>query len=440
MESSITTEQPSLARNWGRIILLALAGSMIYGLPYFRSYYYDAYLETYHLNNTQMGTLGAAFGVLGVLSYLAGGVLADRFSAKTLLVFSLIATGAGGFLHILFPFYQALVAIYALWGITSLLTFWPALMKIVRLQADATEQSRAYGLFEGARGVVSAAHLAIATAIFGVFAAAAPRMGLTWIIVFYSVVPIVIGVIFIFLLKDTSSAVKADAAAHGDNVAAADKFRWADVGHVLKMPAVWLVVALLFCTYMFNMSFYYFTPYATSEAIGMVAVTAAILTVLAQYIRPAASPLGGFLADKFGRAMTMAIGFATLAAGTIIVIAASSVAPEQRMIVLFVGAVIVYVAMYSNFGIYFSLLSEGGVPAKDSGIAIGIVCTVGYLPEIVAPMVAGNLLDAYPGVTGFHYLFYILIGCAVAGIVLCVIWMLTVGRKAAQLKKEEAHS
>ena len=31
--------------------------------------------------------------------------------------------------------FYALVVIYGLWGVTSLLTFWPALMKIVRIQA-----------------------------------------------------------------------------------------------------------------------------------------------------------------------------------------------------------------------------------------------------------------------------------------------------------------
>ena len=53
-----------------RLIILAVAGSLIYGLPYFRTYYYDAYLQAYNLTNTQMGTLGSMFGVFGMISYL----------------------------------------------------------------------------------------------------------------------------------------------------------------------------------------------------------------------------------------------------------------------------------------------------------------------------------------------------------------------------------
>ena len=46
-----------LRGNMWRLIILAVAGSLIYGLPYFRTYYYDAYLQAYNLTNTQMGSL-----------------------------------------------------------------------------------------------------------------------------------------------------------------------------------------------------------------------------------------------------------------------------------------------------------------------------------------------------------------------------------------------
>ena len=92
-------------------------------------------------------------------------------------------------------FYPGILLAYQIY--TSLLTFWLALMKIVRMQAKDDEQSSAYGLFEGGRGAVNAAHMAIATAIFGAFQAkAAEGLGLKWIIVFYSVAPILCGVLF----------------------------------------------------------------------------------------------------------------------------------------------------------------------------------------------------------------------------------------------------
>ena len=75
-------------KNIGTILLLSFDGSIIYGLPYFRYDYYDAYLEVYNLTNTQMGVFGSIFGVFGMISYLFGGYLADRFSIRMLLTLS----------------------------------------------------------------------------------------------------------------------------------------------------------------------------------------------------------------------------------------------------------------------------------------------------------------------------------------------------------------
>lgn len=84
-----------LRGNMWRLIILAVAGSLIYGLPYFRTYYYDAYLQAYNLTNTQMGSLGSIFGVFGMISYLFGGVVADFISPKKLISISLIPDRGG---------------------------------------------------------------------------------------------------------------------------------------------------------------------------------------------------------------------------------------------------------------------------------------------------------------------------------------------------------
>ena len=53
----------SIWRNFGPLIILVLGGSFVYALPYFRYYYYDAFLATFQINNTQMGNLQSAYGV-----------------------------------------------------------------------------------------------------------------------------------------------------------------------------------------------------------------------------------------------------------------------------------------------------------------------------------------------------------------------------------------
>ncbi|MFQ7235151.1 MAG: MFS transporter, partial [Enterococcus hulanensis] len=379
---------------------------------------------------TQMGSLGSAYGFMGLVSYLIGGVLADRFPAKKLMVGSLIATGLGGFLHLFFTSYAALFLIYALWGVTSLLTFWPALLKIVRMQANEDEQSRAYGIFEGTRGITNVIHMAVATAIFGFFQKQLTEaMGLRWIIVFYSVIPILCGLAFLFLVKEPAPMKEAGAG---------EKLKMKDIIDVLKMPAIWLIIGMMFTSYTFNMSIYYFTPYA-SNIIGTSAVFAAIVSMLAQYCRLVAAPVGGFLADKISKSTIMMCGFIVMALGTLLMISVSGMSGQIQVILLIVAASLVYLAMFSNYGLFFSFMSEGKIPLRLSGIAIGLASTLGYLPEVIAPLVAGNVLDRYEGNSGYFIYFTLMVVMAVVGAILCVIWHRTYGKAyKAEMKLKEA--
>lgn len=425
-----SVEKSGLRKNLLRVILLAFAGSIIYGLPYFRSYYYDAYREMYNLTNTQMGLLGSAYGLLGVFSYIIGGVLADKFQAKKLLIFSMITTGAGGLLHLAVHDFKLLFAIYGLWGITSLLTFWPALMKIVRMQGAENEQSRAYGIFEGSRGVFNAGHLAVATAIFAAFQAkAAPHMGIRGIIVFYSLAPIVVGILFIFILKEPGS--------NASNGGAAKRVSMKDILSVLRMPAMWLIIIMIYTSYTFNMSSYYFTPYA-SNVIGAAAVTAAVLTVLAQYVRPFASTIGGFSGDKFGKGETMAVGYILMIAGVLLMDMTSKMSGGNKMTFVIAACVLVYVGMFSNFGLYFAFIPEGGIPLELGGVAIGMASTLGYLPEVLSYIIAGKFLDKHPGFAGHHMNFMYMAAMGIIGLLTAVIWARTYGRKAKRKAREDA--
>lgn len=269
--------------------MITIAGSMIYGLPYFRSYYYDAYLEAYNLTNTQMGMFGTMFGIFGMISYLFGGVVADMISPRKLMSISLVLTGLGGLLHLMHPSYGMLLFIYMLWGFTSLFAFWPSLLKALRQLAGPDEQSKATGFMDGGRGIVNAIHLAVTLAIFNYFSKKASELaGLNGVIIFYSAVVILLGILLFFLMKEETQLEKAQ------------KFNFKEVISVLKLPAVWILSLVLCCTYTMNIMFYYFTPYSTS-VLGVAVTGAAMVTMLAQYIRPLGCFTGGIAADRLGR-------------------------------------------------------------------------------------------------------------------------------------------
>ena len=255
-----------LKKHMFHLVVITIAGAMIYGLPYFRSYFYDAYLETYNLTNTQMGTFGSMFGIFGMISYLFGGVVADMVSTRKLMSVSLVLTGLGGLLHLLNPSYIMLLGIYALWGFTSLFAFWPSLLKSLREIANDNEQSKAYGFMDGGRGIVYAIDGVAIVSIFGYFSKVSSDLaGLNGVITYYSIVAIVLGVLLFILMKDSKPSAETLESAPKQ-----EKISVAQVLEVIKMPAVWILSSILCCTYVMNIAFYYFTPYATSN-FGMAA-------------------------------------------------------------------------------------------------------------------------------------------------------------------------
>ena len=80
------------------LILMMLALSTIYILPYLRYSFYIPLQEAMGLvgQNEKYGTLTSIYGIANFLLYIPGGWIADRFDPKKLMVFSMVSTGALG--------------------------------------------------------------------------------------------------------------------------------------------------------------------------------------------------------------------------------------------------------------------------------------------------------------------------------------------------------
>ena len=417
----------SIWNNLVKLLLIVMAGSLIYSLPYFRYYYYDAFVETFKVTNTQLGLLGSAFGFAGVLSYFLGGLIADRFKVKNLMTFSLITTGAGGFILLLNPSYPVLFAVHMYWGISSLLTFWPAVIKAVRTLGTESEQSKVFGFFEGGRGLSNAIYMAIILVLFSAVAGkVGNEAGIKAIIIAYSLIDIILGTIIFFTFKNTSEVKVKSSEAKGN------KFDLSILKKVISMKYTWMIIIIMFCSYSMNMSFYYFTPYATSQ-FGSTAVFAAAISILAQWVRPIGCVGAGFVGDKIGSSKVMAIGFMLMAVGLV----GSLIIPtEQGMIIpLIISCVAIFISMYAMQSMHYALLEEGGYSVAVSGMTVGILATIGYLPELVMPIIAGKLLDNFPGITGYRFLFGYLLILAVIGLSVTLLWLKFTKVRRAEIRE-----
>ena len=416
-----------LRKNIPTLVILIIAGEMIYTLPYFRNYYYDVFLDAFHLTNTQMGTLGSAYGVCCLISYIFGGYVADRWRTKHLLSISLLATGILGFSLLLYPPYPVLLLIYAAWGITSIMTFWVALIKAVRSLASENEQGKAFGFFEGGRGAAKVIESALVLGLFAFLAKQlSDKLALSSVIIFYSVMCILLGFMIMLLYKEPDGNNSSDEIKEK----ADKKFDWAILLRILKMPTTWLAAILILTSYAMINSFYYITPYATA-AFGASTIIAAALGYFSQYCRPIGSFGSGIIGDRIGISNMVIIGYCVLAIG----LAALIVLPGKPsfILLLLVFIAIIYISMYALQATHFAILVEGDYPVETTGTVAMPLMIIGYSGEIFMPIVAGACLDHWSGTDGYKVLFTILLGLTIVGLITAIIWQRVTKEKRKEI-------
>ncbi|SNT48182.1 Sugar phosphate permease [Bacillus sp. OK838] len=416
-----------LRKNIPTLVILIIAGEMIYTLPYFRNYYYDVFLNAFHLTNTQMGTLGSAYGVCCLISYIFGGYVADRWRTKHLLSISLFATGILGFALLLYPPYPVLLLIYAAWGITSIMTFWVALIKAVRSLASENEQGKAFGFFEGGRGAAKVIESALVLGLFAILAKQlSDKLALSSVIIFYSVMCILLGFMIMLLYKEPDGNNSSDEIKEKED----KKFDWAILLRILKMPTTWLAAILILTSYAMINSFYYITPYATA-AFGASTIIAAALGYFSQYCRPIGSFGSGIIGDRIGISNMVIIGYCVLAIG----LAALIVLPGKPsfILLLLVFIAIIYISMYALQATHFAILVEGDYPVETTGTVAMPLMIIGYSGEIFMPIVAGACLDHWSGTDGYKVLFTILLGLTIVGLITAIIWQRVTKEKRKEI-------
>lgn len=414
-------ETPSLKKNMPVLIILTLSGSFICSLPWFRSYYYAPFMETFGMTNTQMGLCGTALGVAGVAAYLFGGIICDHISIKKLIPFSMISTGALGLVMLANPAPVIMIAIHGLFALTALMLFFPAQTKTVRNLAASNEQGKAFGIFEGGRGISNAVYLAVAALIFGQMSVLKNQgFGVRTIILFYSVMTIGLGVADIFLLRRIKEEGSGDSS---------DSVNLKMLTTPMKMPAVWLMIGIIFATLTLSTGYYYISPYVT-EVYGVSALLGAVLTSSSQYIRPVASFGAGVLGDRINNSKVMLMGQIGLGTGLCLILFAR---PSLGILPILAACLMIFFSMYVCQTLHFAIMEEIHCPRECMGTAIGFICCLGYLPEATSPFVAGLILDKFPGEAGYRLFFIFMLAVTAVGIVLTVIWLRITKERRAQI-------
>jgi len=379
-----------------QLMLLVLAAGAIYPILYLRQVYQTTMLEVFQINHSELGYLYSMLGTVFLISYLPSGWLADRIAPRFLIFFSLVATGALGLWYSTAPSLTALMIIFGCWGLTTGLTFWASVLKRVKMIAHHTEQGRFFGILDGGRGLVEAL---LATLALGLFALATESRGestaegFRHVVYLYSFTCIAIGCVLV-LLKDPKSM---------EDTAPVEQGRFnllSDLATLVKIPELWLVTAIVFCGYHIFWATYSFSDYLQGS--GMTAVMAGTITTIKLWMRPLGGIGGGWLGDRFSNISVLIVALLLATLGIVGLI----LFPALGSLGLLIGTVIFIGLMtYAIRGLYWAILDTCRIPLRITGLAIGIVSVVGYLPDTFIPLINGYLTEHFPGALGYRLYF-----------------------------------
>ena len=417
-------QKTSNATKWLTLIIVAFAGGLITKLPYLRETYMEPLQAATGATKTQLGLIMSAYGIVNFICYFPGGILADKFSSKKLIVFSCIGTAAAGLWYWTMPGFIWLVVIHAVFAVTTVFTFWAAMVKSINGLGGPEEQGRLFGFLEGGRGLVGTVAAFGSVAVFSM--ASDGVGGMKNAILYYSVLLIVAGVCAAIFMKDDKPSAPIEKKKNDLNMK--------DFMEVAKMPRVWLCGMLGICNYSALIFHGYVTAYL-SAAFGLSDSVVANLSVIRTYFMMMVGAfVAGIIADKLGsriRFITYAfVGMAVFACVYVIIPTGGAAVP------LVVANFVVYgLCLYSIKALYFSTIDEVLVPKRLAGTASGVISLVTYAPEIFLYTVSGNMVDKYEGtatpLAGYHHCFIAMAVLSAIGFV-CGFVLLRLNQKAIE--------
>jgi len=404
---------------------LIVAAEAIFALPYHVARFFrPTLLLALDLDNTQLGLVQSAYGVVAMLAYFPGGPLADLFPARKLLTASLLSTAAGGCYFAQLPSFDGLWLLFAFWGLTTILLFWAALIRATREWGDEERQGQAYGLLDAGRGLLAAIMASVAVGLFAMFfpenseslSETARMDAIRGVILFYTGVTFLAALLTWFFVEEPE----------GTAGASADQIR-----RIFRMPAVWLQALIVVCAYVGYRGIDYYSLFAV-DIYGLSEVEAARLSAATAWIRPIAALAAGLLGDRIRSSRATGLCFILLGSAYLLPVLVDLASPALPL--FFLNVAVSSAAAFGLRGLYFALLEEGSIPAVATGTAVGIVSVVGYSPDVFFGILAGSIIDGYPGWPGYQFFSLVMVGFALLGLVASVVF------SRGALRWKEAHA
>lgn len=408
-------------RGMVQFLICCLGGNIGYGVYMLRNSFYDAFIEGYGITNTQFGTLVSVYASVAMFTYFLGGIVCDKVSARKMVTVSWIVNGVCTMFLSTFPSYSILLVTYGLMGLCATFTFWSPYNKVIRqMGKNVGGEGKAFGGVEGGRAfaeMIIGTFVVIVTSHM-VTAVAGLRLGL----VICGAVLLICGIAAWFAFSDEKN----------EETESEEKYSVGSLVACLKNPSVWILSLMVLGCYSVSGTLGGYTSTIATKGFGAGVTIAAFIGMCNSYFKPIGSIGGGFISDKLGYAKTLGIGALGMGISALVV---ALMPKNSSMLIVFV---VIYAIMIIFVGIvrgnFYTPLSEAGVPMLYTGTAIGIVATIGYLPDVFMSVICGHFLDTYEEVAALRYILLMLAGFAFLAFVVAQIFI-RINRKTIEENK-----
>ncbi|MCW8328824.1 MFS transporter [Photobacterium sp. SDRW27] len=395
-----------LMNKWIRLCFLILGGGTIFKLSSMKDVFYVPMQEDWGLTNTQIGLSFTVYTIVQTAGLFLSLYIADRFSKKILLPMGLVGVGLCGlYLSTLPPFTGYLICFAAMAFFADVL-YWPVLLKAVRLLGSKEEQGRMFGFLEAGRGIVDVIVASGALFIFVQFGEG--KAGMQAGLIYYTLITIAVGIITYFIVDNDDKVESKDNASANLEVLKGIK-------HVLTCPNVWLASFGVFFVYAAYCGLTYFIPFLKDIYALPVALVGAYGIINQYALKMVGGPIGGFLADKVVKSPTVYLKW-TFLISAIGIFLFMQLPHDSMNVYLGMAATLGFGAIiFSQRAIFFAPMDEIGTPRKYAGSAMAFGCIIGYMPAMFAYTLYGWMLDNFEGITGYNYVFSIMMAFSLLG-------------------------
>ena len=394
------------------VFFMGLAFAVVYATPFVQYVFYDDLAGALHATNTQLGFLIAIFGIGNLLAPF-GGALSDKFNTKKVYLLGMFITCALNFLLAMNMSYTFAIFIWAGLAVAGLILYFPAHTKLVRLVGDEESQGTIFGFTESACGLASVIINFIALGLYAKVAVGAMGgvAGLKAVIISYGAVGLIATIALVFLLPDPEKAGKGQ---DGGDSGQETKLSMKEWSGVFKDPRTWFAGIAVFATYSTYQTLSYFTPYFTNVLGATVVGSGAIAIIRTYGIRIVGAPLGGYMGDRIHSVSSVIA--TVLACGAVITLIFMFMPAGVPSVLLTVMTLVIGFMVHIARGAMFAVPSEVKIPRRYAASTAGVVCAIGFCPDLFQAAMYGHWLDTC-GNAGYTRIFIYIIAIMVVGVI-----------------------